>query len=404
MSINITNRMPRGFVKVKKVKLGGKDGTDKDISEMFNQMLGAGEHINVNICHDKYCEIRDITKKIINVLDLMSTSPSLAAYEEMTDATMALKQYIKWANDQHAKIFTFKLPDRLLLAEQLDEEAKKRFSSLYMDIKKCDLVTDFISTLNNLIPYRLYIGDKDNLSYKFILSMPGISFTPFSFVDLDLKRLFILFSADMIENPTTTEEHQRAKAQAQMIQFLMLGINKFYTLSYNLYKVITSPDVNIEEFVDIVLSNIDELRKHIPRCNKAFDKIIDSVHMLKDNFSLYYKDFVETRNSTIIMEDFIRDVAKSTDADIELTRQFREIIKYYKKMAGQSANNNPHIKMIFEKANKSLKELEKHENIARAEKGEPPVEFEANSDDDSAPSVSPLDESEDEAATEKNES
>ena len=64
------------------------------------------------------------------------------------------------------------------------------------------------------------------------------------------------------------------------------------------------------------MRNIDEIQKQpeLHRCKDAFKKIKESVMMLKTNFNEYYRDFVDTSDNTIIMQHFIVDVSKSTEA------------------------------------------------------------------------------------------
>ena len=81
-----------------------------------------------------------------------------------------------------------------------------------------------------------------------------------------------------------------------------------FNTTYDIYQIITSPDIDISEFSDIIVDSIKQARKMIPRANKAFKKIEESVELLKDNFQNYYKDFITTKNPTIIIENFILDV------------------------------------------------------------------------------------------------
>ena len=146
-----------------------------------------------------------------------------------------------------------------------------------------------------------------------------------------------------------------------------------FDLSYKLYNEIISPDINIEEFVDIIIVNIGEFKNRpgLNRCKKAFKKIEDSVKMLKDNFSSYYRDFVTTKNSTIIMEHFIIDVSKSSaSVDPELTREFRTIIGYYRK-AAENTKMNPQVQSLFDRINESFKQLERNtENLVNVKANE----------------------------------
>jgi len=90
------------------------------------------------------------------------------------------------------------------------------------------------------------------------------------------------------------------------------------------------------------------VRKQIPRCDDAFNKIESSIGLLKGNFDRYYKDFVQSGNPGVIIEQFVGDVAKSAEADRKITRQFRQIITFYrKKIQSVNPKDNPQIPKIF---------------------------------------------------------
>jgi hypothetical protein len=59
-----------------------------------------------------------------------------------------------------------------------------------------------------------------------------------------------------------------------------------------------------------------------------------------------------------MMQQFIIDVSKKTDSDPQVTRQFRQIISYYRELAQQQIQN-PKVKMLFDKVNESFQQLER---------------------------------------------
>lgn len=97
--------------------------------------------------------------------------------------------------------------------------------------------------------------------------------------------------------------------------------------------------------------------------------------MLKTNFNTYYRDFIQTKNSSIIMEHYIGDVIKTTKADADLRRQFMAIIKYYRKIS-QSQYQTPQSKELFEKIEKTFKHFSRNTTNLGKETGD-------NSDDES---------------------
>ena len=99
------------------------------------------------------------------------------------------------------------------------------------------------------------------------------------------------------------------------------------------------------------------LKKQIPRCNKAFGIIADSVKMLETNFKSYYKTSVEAENPSIIIESFIVDVSMKQKSNAEVTRQFRKIIMHMKRKS--TNNNDPRVKKLFSILNNQFSMMEK---------------------------------------------
>jgi hypothetical protein len=289
----------------------------------------------------------------------------LKSYSDQQVYVDEITTFLTESKVQFAELFNIDYTSYAWNLNLLPVEERTKFSEAYKKIQACGLLNQFIAICDNLIPYRKHIEDNTNLSHKFILNMPGVSFCPFSFTNLNLKELVVRLSTE------------KRDVNQQLLQVLTLLINKIYTLTYNLYKIMTSPDIDVSQFVEIVKQNLDKVKGQIPRCDKAFKKIEESISMLETNFPKYYKDFVETKNQTIIMENFVLDVANSTNADTQTARQFRDIIKHYRKIAA-SQIKNPKLKMLFDKVDANFKMLSKHSNINKAEEN-----AESESEDDS---------------------
>ncbi len=128
-----------------------------------------------------------------------------------------------------------------------------------------------------------------------------------------------------------------------------------FKTTYDIYEIVTSPDIDISKFSDIIIQSIQQAKKMIPRANRAFRKIEDSVELLKNNFQGYYKDFISTKNPTIILENFILDCSKENgdDVDIELARQFKKIVMFYQKKS-QGKIKDPRVNQLFDMLNKNF--------------------------------------------------
>lgn len=376
--------MSKRTVKVKTVQ-----SNNKEVAEMFNQMLGAGA-LNLNICYPKYCNIRSSLENLLNVIKLLKQSPAVCRYAEFNSDIADMDKFIADSTLHIQTLFDVDLKEYEWNLSNVPEALAEKFKVRYEELKKDNLVNTFIMVCNSLIVYRKHLADKNNLNHKFILNMPGVEFVPLPFTRLNIKALIIKLTTDAIYDPHRSAEDNTKIAHMcnQLITLVMMILNKLYTLSYNLYKVYSSPDIDVDEFVGVVMSNLGEVQKHVPRCEKAFSKIKESVELLKNNFGTYYKDFTETGNNTIIMENFVLDVAKNTRADADTTRQFRTIIQHYRKIASTQVKN-PQLKALFDQMNNNLKDLErKTGNISKVDEESDEDEYEDEEDSSAAPTTS----------------
>lgn len=339
-----------------------KNHMDKDAVEMFNQMVGASDTVNIPICQPKYINIENGLQNAFKILTMMNEG-CIKLFPHLSDTYTEIANFVETASADLKTIFNVK-------REQYasDEEFNEAFSKSYIAMKEHKLINLFIGICNELICYKKYIELLEILDEKFIINMPGTDFAPLvGITSFNIKEFVTYLRAEIIDS--TDVKHK--EISRRMIKLIMLVLHKLYVISYKIYKEVTSADIDVNEFVKVIMSNIQEVKKKIPRCEKAFKKIEQSVHLLKEKFGDYYKDFIVTKNQTIIMENFVLDVAKQTNTDIETTRQFKEIIKYYRKVAAQQpGGNNPKLSALLSKMESSIGQLEKHHNIQTAENAE----------------------------------
>lgn len=356
-------------VKVKKIKVP-LNMKDEGLAEMFNQMLGAGA-VNMTIAYPRYKRIKGLCEQLVKLFEMLSSSPFMRKYSEFTPQKAEIDTFCSNARISMGELFRMDFTDYEWNLDLVEDELKKAFTEAYEKSKKSNLVNMFIKMCDSLVNYKKNFIDLNKLNHKFITSMAGTEWKPFPFTTLNVKYVFSLTSIG--ENT---------------IRFFMTIISKAFELSHKLYEELQSPDIDVDAFADVIMANIGEIQKQpaLHRCNKAFQKIKDSVGLLKGKFSNYYRDFIATKDSTIMMQHFIIDVSKSTDSDPQVTAQFRTIIAYYRKVA-QEQITNPKIKMLFDKVNESFKELERGtENLVNIRSDEPEDE-----DEDSDPiSVTPV--------------
>lgn len=341
---------------------------DPELIGMFNAMVGTSDP-DPNIVIPKYESILENADSIIHILDSFVKSPCYNAFKNIF--SKGFEEIIEFISKSKIQLNELKLErnDKILSGDDLNElnshpekiqeyitnmELKYKISQLgdtYNKLKNSPVIKEFVMIAKNLKNAVMLekkrsgsqkhdLEDKDMLLPNFILESDGDFMILFNFTALDFKQMFLSELMD--------------KTFSKYILFMLHLIYKKVIL---IVKEITSPDIDVDKFSELLIKNIDEIRKHIPRCDKAFDKIKSSVDLLKTNFGEYYKDFISSQNPGIIVENFVVDVASNSTADMATTRQFREIIKFYRNNMS-SKIKDPKIKKIFQMVGENLDILE----------------------------------------------
>ena len=134
-----------------------------------------------------------------------------------------------------------------------------------------------------------------------------------------------------------------------------------YITTQDIYQLISSPDVDIDKLSEVIVAAIEAAKKQIPRCDRAFKIIGNSVDMLKSNMNTYYKDFVATSNPTIIFESFISDIANDVNMDSQTLNQFKRIIFHFRKKS-ESMPKNSKLDTMFTSLDKIMSIMENNDS------------------------------------------
>ena len=305
-------------VKLKSVR---KTIGDESVIKMFNQMMGE-EDPHPDIIEPKFNKIRSKTTIFSKLLKSCSEDV-LSKFVSYEDECKEINNFCEKLNSMN---FDFK--------------DKKEMCAIYKKYKTDnETIKTCIMTCKNLIQFKSHLnGDKADMSW--VIRAPGITLEPFSFSKLNLKLLI---------NDTNFTEHIK--------KYIHTTLKLTLKLTLELYRTITSPDIDIEKFSKVVVDSLGQLKKHIPRCDRAFSKIERSLSLLQNNFDGYYKDFIQSKNPSIIMESFILDVSRDGKADIQLARQFRQIVNFYKKQT-QGKIKDPAVSKLFDVLSSNFKILE----------------------------------------------
>ena len=312
-----------------KTKAAKKQIADKGIVDMFNQMLGT-ENANPSTVLPKYKLIASKVSAFTKVMG--STTDTLRKMfpeqkEELDDINIfAVKlTEIKFIN----------VPEPDDRTEVLDAE----ISAHYTVLKGDNHIRRLILMYNNLIPYRDFLS-AEIIDDTFVARIPGLSFNPFPFSNLNVKELFASKSI-----------------QPHMKKYILTVLKICMSICKEVYKTLTSADVDVKEFSEAIVASISQVKKLIPRCEKAFAKIEESVELLETNFDGYYKDFIQSHNPSTIMESFVIDVSNTGSADVQTTAQFRKIIMFYRK-ATAGKIKDPKISKVFDMLNENFKAMD----------------------------------------------
>lgn len=309
-------------------KILGGTADNADAQTLFNGMMGEGEP-EIHIVHPKYVRMIKNIKSIMVVISIFSSSSFISPQD---------KEQLKKFHDNtilsEGDLWTHAIDEiKWKVAGLMTDKEKADFVAVYKKLKGSKTVKEFIKTCNIIAPYKTELSAG---SHSWIFDNNDITFHPFSFVPtFDIKSPFVGDATTSSSQGEGEEEERRTRITDLMFKIFKCG--------YSLYKDVTNPDIDIDKFVEVIGSKMKAMRNipELNRCSKAFDMIDGSIGKLKDNFGNYYRDFVTTKNPTIMIEHFILDVAKDSEggSDPETVQQYRRIINYYKKMSAMHKQN-----------------------------------------------------------------
>jgi len=306
-----------------------KQNIDQDgMSEMFNQLLGDERSLDINIIKDKYMKLKTNIERLYKLLESFKKTIYMKVLANIPNIDIYIKNISGFIDDAKS-----------VFPENIEDKDLIRF---YLMTKEHKVVKDSIHICKNLIIYKKYIENNEDLSDSFIRSSKNREIKIFPNCDFDIKYLYSF-----------------SKIDDSIKKYILIFLNMIYNTTYDIYQVITSPDVDISKFSEIIISSISQAKKMVPRAGKAFKKIEESVDLLQANFGNYYKDFISTKNPSIIIENFILDCGKEQgeNVDTDLLRQFQKIAMFYKKKSAGKIKDT-RINQIFEMLDKNFAMLD----------------------------------------------
>lgn len=354
------------------VKLLKSVNTNKDVAKaLTNVLFGTPEkNINLKITYPKYIRIKSYIEKFIKSLMLLYNC-SFLSHPQFENMKEELGNYIEVLEKDFKKTFeVFNIDEYVVKSKSLedndyskvDSETKAKFARDYTNCKNCYCKNIIMVTCSNLTQYEKYI------------KTPNVPHA-----DLFLKKAgnLICILGDL-NNFNFKRLYNDSYLNTEDKSFLLLLITKLYEIGNDMHNVISEPDIDVDENAETMMNMCRELKKKVPRCNDAFDKIFKSVGVYKQNFSKYHKDYIGSDNNTLISwQNFIIDVASDSDLTPKVKNQFKRIISTLESNQAMEPNSDPIVKEMLkeihsnmEKLDKCIKDDDKKENENSSDKDE----------------------------------
>lgn len=329
--------------KIKNIKkiIGGND-----INSLFEEMMGLKD-ASPAIILPKFVKSRNLVRHIYKVL--MQFSNFVIFQKDFPEIMTGMKEISLFADKMKKSVYFSETEETEIQYRNL---SKVELNALYKKIKDNTYIKRLIGLGGKLKRYSTYIDDKNNLRDGFIGQEPGLSFNIFDFSTFDLK---VLWANKKVYNNNGIVK-----------KYVLNVLHLLWKDCFELYKIITSPDVDMDKFTEVLFVSIEKLKKTpgLNRCNNAFNRISSSVDLLKNNFDNYYRESVASSNPNMIIESFIVDVSNQGGSNASLTREFRQIIQFIHKQSVKSGKaKSPQIKKMFSVLNNNFKIMEQESNI-----------------------------------------
>lgn len=309
-----------------------------DIGSLFEEMMGMKD-ADPEIIIPKFVEVRNFVRKTCLVLNQFSKllSKDFPEYSKGLDEISAYSDKIVASTNVNLTCEDY-------TENYFDKITQVEINQFYSKLKSNPEVKNLIVLGAKLKPYKNNFIDVKNLKLNFINNEPGLSWCILNFSSLDFKQLWA-----------------NDNVSIAIKRFILMVLAKLFEFSSSIYSIITSPDVDVEKFTSLLMSSIAELKKQpkLHRCQAAFKRIENSVELLKNKFSNYYRESVASENPDMIVTSFIVDVSNQGGASATLTREFRIIIQYMHEMSQKSGKSkDPNVKKIFDMLNSNFSAME----------------------------------------------
>ncbi len=317
----------RVIVRKKKVKANFDILKSQNVVDQFVRMIGVKQNkVSITVSYEKYLQYKIHITKIIRIIEILSNNPFLHAENKASITSFLFKirldRIFSFSTD---KITELELRADMANYEKLSQLELDAFYKCYERLIESDLIKFIIISFKNLIQHSESINAVDG---KFLESA-GSLFVPFPTINVNFKELY-------------------AKSDLVGKKMVLQTLSKLYLYCNKVYELYMSPNYDMSDIVEFMTKNIDLIRKEIKGCDKAFDEIMKSVHLLKSNYKSYFREYKQTSNPISMIESYIKDVYSRVESDAQLAFQFQTIIRFFRKKMNESGkSNDPKLAELF---------------------------------------------------------
>jgi hypoxanthine phosphoribosyltransferase len=233
-------------------------------------------------------------------------------------------------------------------------EIQEQLNMRYMELKKMPFVQEIVDSSNRMAEYKNVLSavyapegeaaaaaaaKKNNTTQGDFLNSFSGTVNPFTFSSLDLKYIW-------------SEERFTGR------QMVLSVLAHFYWVGLDTFDLLNSPDVDMQQFSGVLLKALDALKRKLPRCDDAFRILENSVGLLQTNFKQYFRDSKLSNNPSLLMQNFIIDVAQTQNMNLSVKAKadFKRIIDYL--INANSGSTNPHFRAMIELLQKNRNVLD----------------------------------------------
>lgn len=293
-----------------------------ELKKVVGSILGGEEEKELDFpsAFSKFSNMKKHSMRFKEVFGMLGNN--LKLLDELPDQKEIFKSYANLISDEIETTFNQYdiariekyVPAHPIIPKEAEPDILE-FLKYYSKMKNSKIVNTMIKTCSELIIYKKYLGNKNNLNPAFLTKSSQLTMELVVDLPINFKLLY---------HEPCFNDYDR--------QFLLNIIHKIYEITKDMYEEYCKVDIDTNAFVQAVHITVEKLKKKIPRCEEAFKKILDSTEMLQDKYDEYYKDYIGCGNSSIIAENFIHDVAGNVEKSPKLAMQFKRIIKYLRDM------------------------------------------------------------------------